>query len=131
VDVYNPWVCITALVANARRFYSPDEAAEMIAEMRSDAARLIRSTTEKSRYFKKDDGSAGYHWGECGTVSQSAPVSPAGFMGGDINGGSIATRGITTNMCWGLGIPFVPMFGKAAWQECLAIFEAKCKEINI
>ena len=128
VDVYNPWVCITGLVANARKHCAPEEVEQMLSVVRSDAVRLIRSTTEKSRYFKKADGSAGYRWGECGTVSQSAPVSPAGFMGGDINGGSIATRGITTNMCWGLGIPFVPMFGKAAWQECLAIFEAKEKQ---
>ncbi len=125
VDVYNPWVCITGLLANARRFYSPEEAREIISEIQSDAARLIRNTTEKSRYFKKADGSFGYHWGDCGTVSQRAIVSPPGFKGGDINGGSIASRGITTNMCWGLGIDFVPMFGMADWQECLKIFEAR------
>ena len=123
VDVYNPWVCIQRLMENLDMFYTPEQKAQMISLMKLRAANMIRVTTAKTRLFEKEDGSFGYHWGECGTVSQRARVSPPGFMGGDVNGGCIAVRGITWFMCNGLGVGFIPIFGSSDWDECIDIFE--------
>ena len=123
VDVYNPWVCIRGLMVNLRRFHTPEQVAQMRAILKKNAANMIRVTTKKTRLFEKEDGSFGYHWGECGTVSQRAKVSPPGFNGGDVNGGCIAVRGITWFMCDGLGVGFIPIFGSSDWDECIDIFE--------
>ena len=125
VDVYNPWVCIRGLMVNLRRFYTPEQEAQMRAILKKNAANMIRVTTKKTRLFEKEDGSFGYHWGECGTVSQRAKVSPPGFTGGDVNGGCIAVRGITWFMCDGLGVGHIPIFGSSDWDECIDIFEQR------
>ncbi len=123
VDVYNPWVSVGSLLSNIKRFYDPELAADIRRSFKSNAAEMIRATTEKTRGFEKADGSFGYRWGECGTVSQRAKVSPPGFKGGDVNGGCIAVRGITVCMCTGLGIKMIPIYGASDWDVCLEIFE--------
>ena len=75
--------------------------------------------------FKKPDGSFGYRWDVSGSLSQGAKVCPGGVIEGDINGGSIATRGIFTNMIAALGLD-IPMFLPEDFEKYIARIKERC-----
>jgi len=104
VDVYNPWVAISGVMSNMRKFGEAEEAAALKASLQENAAEMIRVTTSKAKKFVKDDGSYGYTWNSPPSASQGAPVCPSGFFEGDVNGGGIALNGIWGNMTSALGI---------------------------
>ena len=131
VDVYNPWVAVQAIFSNLDRFSTKEERQSLQERLKANAAQMIRVTTEKTRHFEKPDGSFGYRWGECGTVSQNAKVSPPGYVIGDVNGGCIAVRGVTVSMCAGLGIKMIPIYGRSDWDVCLEIFEESNKRAQM
>ena len=108
-DVFNPWVAMSALLGNTKKFGTTEEYNRLQNMLRENLVKLIRVTTDKTKKFMKEDGSFGYTWGAPPYTSQGAPVCPPGIIEGDINGGVIATGGIFNSMCGTLGIK-VPIF---------------------
>ena len=109
VDVYNPWVAMSALMSNARNYGTAEDVEKLKAMLKENVVELIRVTTEKAKKFMKEDGSFGYTWTWPPATSQSAPVCPKGIIEGDVNGGTIATVGILCSMCGALGVQ-VPIY---------------------
>jgi len=108
VDVYNPWVAISNIFTNLELYSSIGNSVEVINRYRAtlvnNAAAMISGTSLKTAAFAKDDGSYGYTWGAPPVNSQGMPVSVDGVVGGDVNGGCVASTGIILNMCKALGI---------------------------
>jgi hypothetical protein len=104
VDVYNPWVAISNVMSNMRKYGGSDDADRLRGLLRENAEQMIRVTTDKTKKFAKPDGSYGYTWNSPPEKSQGAPVCPSGYIEGDINGGGIALSGIWGNMCSALGV---------------------------
>lgn len=125
VDVYNPWVAMSAIRENVKKFGTPEELERLNALLRENVVALIRASTEKTKKFKKPDGSFGYRWDVSGSLSQGAKVCPGGVIEGDINGGSIATRGIFTNMTSALGLN-IPMFLPEDFEKYIARIKERC-----
>ncbi len=108
-DVYNPWVAMSDLLINTKKF-GTDKEYEMLRDMfEANLVELIGATTHKTKKFMKEDGSFGYTWGSPPYTSQGASVCPPGIVEGDVNGGNIASAGIFRTMCAALGIK-VPIF---------------------
>ena len=108
-SVFNPWVAMSALLCNTKKFGTEEEYIKLQDMLKSSLVDLIRTTTDKTKKFMKEDGSFGYTWGAPPYTSQGAPVCPPGIIEGDINGGTIATGGIFGSMCGTLGVK-VPIF---------------------
>lgn len=125
VDVYNPWVAMSSIMANVKKFGTEEEYARLDALLKENVVALIRASTEKMKKFKKPDGSFGYRWDVSGSLSQGALVCPGGVVEGDINGGSIATRGIFTNMTAALGLD-IPMFLPEDFEKYIARIKERC-----
>ena len=116
VDVYNPWVAISNVMSNMRKYGGSDDADRLRGLLRENAEQMIRVTTDKTKKFAKPDGSYGYTWNSPPEKSQGAPVCPAGYIEGDINGGGIALSGIWSNMCSALGIS-ISLYGRSDGQK--------------
>ena len=95
VDVFNPFVAIELTLKNMRTYGSPEEAKALNDMIKSRAAEVINITREKIVDFKKDDGSFGYTKTVSPSTSQGAPTSVPYTVEGDVNGGGIATNGVT------------------------------------
>ena len=124
VDVYNPWVAMSYIRANVKKFGTEEESARLSAMLSENAVHLIRSTTEKTKKFKKADGSFGYTWSKSLHLSQGASVCPEGFVEGDVNGGTIAARGIFGNMCSCLELD-IPLYSKDDFEKYISIIKKK------
>ena len=96
---------------------------------------MIRASTDKASMFKKPDGSFGYTWID-GTMkhplearvyrsSQMARVAYYGVIEGDINGGSIATRGIFVCMCAALGVD-IPFYTGEDYDDYISRIKKRC-----
>lgn len=109
VDVYNPWVAISHLLSNIRRYGDPAVSTALKHELSENAEQMIRVTTEKTLKFAKDDGSYGYTWNYSPANSQGAPVAVPNTVEGDVNGGTIAIRGIWNEMSLVLGVS-IPIY---------------------
>ena len=125
VDVYNPWVAMSTIKANVKKFGTEEDVARLDALLKENVVELIKASTAKMLKFKKPDGSFGYTWGVSGSKSQGALVCPGGVIEGDINGGSIATRGIFTNMTSALGLD-IPMFLPEDFEKYVARIKERC-----
>ena len=125
VDVYNPWVAISIILGNVQKFGTAEEYDRLMAILKENVVDLIRASTEKAKKFKKPDGSFGYTWTKPPSRSQGALVCPDGFIEGDINGGSIATRGIFSNMVSALGLK-IPMFLPEDFEKYIARIKKRC-----
>jgi len=119
VYVYNPWVCLAHLLGDAKKFGKPELYEKLHGKLVENAEEMIRATTKKNLKFKKDDGSFGYTWSCPPHKSQGAPVCPPGIVEGDINGGTIAIRGVFGNMCAALGIS-LPIFYRSDLDKFIA-----------
>ena len=104
VDVYNPWVALSAIISNVNNYGDKAEAAALRKQLQDNAVDLIQVSTIKAAKFEKDDGSFGYTWTTSPPNSQGAPVAVPNTVEGDVNGGVIALTGIYGNMCSALGI---------------------------
>jgi len=125
VDIYNPWLAMSALLGNVRKFGTEEEHRALKAKMKEHVVELIRVTTEKTKKFKKEDGSFGYTWGAPPATSQAAPVCPHGIIEGDINGGTIATVGVFCNMCGALGVQ-VPIYSGDELENFVERIKKNC-----
>ena len=125
VDVYNPWVAMSCIMSNVKKFGTVEELDTLKDILQENVVALIRASTEKTKKFKKPDGSFGYRWDVSGSTSQGALVCPGGVIEGDINGGSIATRGIFSNMINALGLD-IPMFLPEDFEKYVARIKANC-----
>ena len=122
-DVYNPWVAMSDLLINTKKFGTDKEHQSLRNMFETNLVELIRATTDKTKKFMKEDGSFGYTWGAPPYTSQGAPVCPRGIVEGDINGGNIASAGVFRTMCAALGIK-VPVFS----GEDFIVFIERIKE---
>lgn len=103
VDVYNPWVAmshILAIVGDTDKVLQ----AELRKITQDNALEMIKITTKKIGKFSKNDGSFGYTWSTSPANSQGAPVAVPNTVEGDINGGGIAFTGTFGTMRGVLGI---------------------------
>jgi len=125
VDVYNPWVAMQALLSNVKKFGTKEEYDKLIGMLKENVVALIKATTKKAKKFKKADGSFGYTWNYSPSRSQMAPVSVPETVEGDINGGSIATRGIFGNMCAALGLN-IPIFAPSDFDKYIDRINKRC-----
>lgn len=103
VDVYNPWVAMSHILAIVGR---TDKAlSEELRQITKDnALAMIEATSKKIAKFSKNDGSYGYTWSTSPANSQGAPVAVPNTVEGDVNGGNIAFTGTFGTMRGVLGI---------------------------
>jgi hypothetical protein len=125
VDVYNPWVSIQHIMNNVKTFGTKEEYSAMKQKLCDNVVALIRASTEKTKKFKKEDGSFGYTWSFSPARSQMAPVAVPNTVEGDINGGSIATRGIFGTMCSALGLD-IPLFSPKDFEIYIDRIKKRC-----
>ena len=125
VDVYNPWVAMSALLGNVKKFGTEEERQKLMDMLKENVVALIKATTKKAAKFKKEDGSFGYTWNYSPSKSQMAPVSVPETVEGDINGGSIATRGIFSSMCSALGLS-IPFFTPDDFEIYINRIKKRC-----
>jgi len=108
VDVYNPWVAISAIFINVESYNDSIEYEafnkKWRSEIKKNAADMIRGTGEKISKFAKCDGSYGYHWGAPSVHAQGMPVTVPGVVCGDVDGGCISSTGTLGRICATLGI---------------------------
>ena len=122
VDIYNPWVCVVSILTNVERTGNTETVERFRQILKENAAEMIKNTTAKTIYFKKDDGSFGYTWSAVPATSQGADVAVPGTIEGDVNGGCISVTGITKYMLMAFGMD-IPIFRDSDWDVCLDIFE--------
>ena len=103
VDVYNPWVAMSHILAIVGRTDKTLQA-ELRKITQDNALAMIKATTKKIAKFAKNDGSFGYTWSSSPANSQGAPVAVPNTVEGDINGGGIAFTGTFGTMRSVLGI---------------------------
>ena len=125
VDVFNPWVAMQSLLTNVNKFGTEEDYNELKKMLEDNLTELIKTTTEKTKKFKKADGSFGYTWSVSPSVSQMAPVCPSGAIEGDINGGGIATNGIWRNICAVIGIR-IPIFAPEDYDTFISRIKERC-----
>ena len=123
VDIFNPWVSLSTILANVRRFDGDEAADKLQSKLKLKAADMIRATSKKVAKFKKADGSFGYTWCYPPSKSQGAPVCPPGIVEGDINGGCIATNGVWRTMTVTLLGERIPLFAKEDYEELISIIK--------
>lgn len=104
IDVYNPWIAMSVIMKNIKKYGTEEEYERIRALLKENAADLVKTSLEKAKKFKKEDGSFGYNWASPPSHSQGAPVCPPGIIEGDVNGGKIAITGIFGNMVATLGL---------------------------
>ena len=119
VDVFNPWVAMRTIRLNVEKFGTKEELAEFDSLLKENLVSLIKTTTEKTRKFKKEDGSFGYTWKHSPYKSQGAPVSVPETVEGDVNGGTIAVGGVLGHMCVALGIEKIPIYTDEDFEKYL------------
>ena len=104
VDVYNPWIAIARIFNIIQKGGDSAAVSALRESLRANAAQMIKITTAKTVKFKKEDGSFGYTQKYSPQNSQGAPVAVPNTVEGDVNGGTIALVGVTSNMLTALGI---------------------------
>lgn len=125
-DVYNPWIIMQVIMKNVKQYGTEEEYQNILSMLKENAPDLIRATTEKTRKFKKADGSFGYTWTTSPTFSQGAPICPEGFVEGDVNGGIIAVTGVFHYMTTVLGLD-IPIYNPSDFEKFIARIKAKYK----
>lgn len=123
VDVFNPWVSMRAIRYNAECFGDKEDLDVIDSLLSENLVALIRNTTEKTKKFKKPDGSFGYTWDYSPYKSQGAPVAIPQTIEGDVNGGTIAVGGILGHMCVALGLEKIPIYSQEDLDEYIKIIK--------
>ena len=95
VDIFNPFVAMELTLKNMKNYGSAEDAIKINNMIKEKAAEVINITHSKIAGFKKDDGSFGYTKTVSPSTSQGAPTSVPYTVEGDVNGGGIATNGVT------------------------------------
>ena len=126
VDIFNPWISLSTIIANVRKFDGDEAANKLQAKLKEKAADMIRATTAKVKKFQKPDGSFGYTWNYPPSKSQGAPVCPPGIIEGDVNGGCIATNGVWRTMTTTLLGERIPIFDRECFEDFISIINEKC-----
>ncbi len=135
VDIYNTWYTINNILENIEKCQGADAlsvAEEAMAELRANAVRAIRATTEKLGLFRKDDGSFSYNQTSSSSTSSGLSVAVPNTNEGDENATVIATTGTTVRMMKVLGVDldnryyaydYVPLYTKSDWMRYESILE--------
>ena len=95
VDVFNPFVAIELTLNNIKTYGDVKVATRINDQLKESAADIINITRVKIAEFQKADGSYGYTKTVSPSTSQGAPTSVPYTVEGDVNGGGIASNGVT------------------------------------
>ena len=125
VDTYNIFQAMGFILNNVRRHSTASVAANLKEQIKMSAAEIIEVTTRKVARLKKDDGSFGYMWTVSPPKSQGAPVAVENTIEGDVNGGTIASKGIYMSLMSLLDIDIKP-YG----HSDLLVFVNRIKELG-
>jgi hypothetical protein len=112
-----------AIRYNAEYFGDKEDLDVIDSLLSENLVALIRNTTEKTKKFKKPDGSFGYTWDYSPYKSQGAPVAIPQTIEGDVNGGTIAVGGILGHMCVALGLEKIPIYSQEDLDEYIKIIK--------
>lgn len=123
-SMYNPWVTMKILINNLASYGEEKIANAMTARMQENAARMIISTADKIKVFRKPDGSFSYSPNNSAARSQGAPVATPGTNEGDINGNALASTGAVRNICQSLDVPLVRLFCKEDGELFFKLLES-------
>jgi len=107
---YNPWITLSMILDNLRRFGNEKLASGLQAKMTARLPEMLRATADKVAAFKKSDGSYSYKPDFSSYQSQGAPVAVPFTAEGDINGNGLASSGIAAHVASALGIARIPFY---------------------
>lgn len=122
---YNPLITIANILDNIKNGGDTETSDRLREVIKNRAAELIKKTREKVSLCKKPDGAFGYKvvGGIC--HSQGAPVALGGNES-DVNGASISSMGILSNLARIFGIELPTLFGSEdskLFLELMAVAE--------
>ena len=110
---YNAWAALRCAMVSLEKIGDVDRCEALRAELRRDAAAMIRKTGEKMQYTRCDDGNFAYYSSNSGKYcdkSQGVPVSPYGIREADVNGNGCSTRGPLRYMFAAFGVEMPRFF---------------------
>ena len=110
---YNAWAALRCALTSIKTMGDKEKVKQMRAELRHDAAPMIRKTGEKMLKTRCDDGNFAYFSADSGqycSKSQGSPVSPYGVREADVNGNGCSTRGPLRYMFAAFGVDMPPIF---------------------
>ena len=110
---YNAWAALRCSMTSMKESGDRDNFDRLRAQLRRDAAPMIRKTGEKMLKTRCDDGNFAYYSADSGKFcdkSQGAPVSPYGIREADVNGNGCSSRGPLRYMFAAFGVDMPPIF---------------------
>ena len=110
---YNAWAALRCALTSIKQTGQTDKLKSLRAELRQNAAAMIKKTGEKMLKTRCDDGNFAYFSSDSGQYcnkSQGAPVSPYGIREADVNGNGCSTRGPLRYMFAAFGVDMPPIF---------------------
>jgi len=126
VDIYNTWYAVSRVLRHMRTYGNDSDkqkAAEVLSDLRANAAVALQATAEKIAVFKKEDGSFSYTPNASSANSQGCPVAVPGTNEGDVNATVICTSDILTYIYSALDLSDyrVPMYTSYDMRRYLSI----------
>lgn len=110
---YNAWAALRCAMTSVKESGNKEKYRTLRAELRREAAGMIRKTGEKMLKTRCDDGNFAYFSADSGKYcdkAQGSVVSPYGIREADINGNGCSTRGPLRYMFAAFGIDMPPIF---------------------
>lgn len=110
---YNSWAALRSALTSLEMLGEEEKLERMRADLRQNAAAMIKKTGEKMLKTRCDDGNFAYFSADSGQYcnnSQGAKVSPYGIREADVNGNGCSTRGPLRYMFAAFGIDMPPIF---------------------
>lgn len=116
--VYNPWITIYQLLTSINRSEGAAKVEALRARILEMAPALIDSTCDKIALYRCADGSFGTvaKFGRAQNLSQDSKISCATEAEGDVDGSSIASAGIITNIFKVLGCTEVKLYSSVDYD---------------
>lgn len=127
-EFYNAWAALRTSLTSIEMLGDIDRLEAIRAELRKDAAAMIRKTGEKMLKTRCQNGCFAYFAEDAGlfcTTSQGAVVSPDGIREPDVNGNGCSTRGPLRYMFGAFGMDLIPFFTEEDAQFVFELMEAK------
>ena len=131
---YNAWAALRCSLSSLEAIGDTKRLEELRAELRRDAAPMIRKTGEKMLKTRCDDGNFAYYSADSGKFcdkSQGAPVSPYGIREADVNGNGCSTRGPLRYMFAAFGVEMPPIFTPEDAEFVFELMSARSPVVKI
>lgn len=130
---YNAWAALRASLTSIELLGDIDRLEALRAELRRDAAAMIRKTREKMLKTRCENGCFAYFAADSGlycNTSQGAVVSPNGIRESDVNGNGCSTRGPLRYMFGAFGMDLIPFFTEEDAEFFFELMDAKAPIIK-